>query len=240
VHLLVYENLAVHTRISLLRAVGGLTVGAVLGPFLGFAFGGFSPRLEKAAAPLVGLASQANPVVLFHVVVLFLGIGEISKVTVIAWLTTWPIAFSATAGLRTVDPNLLRVGRAFGLTPLGLFRRIILPWSMPLLFIGLRLAAGYSFIMLIAAEMMGTSSGLGWFVVQSQESYSAPRIFAAAVLTSGLAFVTDSFLSVLEHTVVYWTPRASCSGVHSGNSRRIWNFQRPLIRPSHLSGGSGI
>lgn len=227
-HLLWYESLGEHVRISLLRALGGLGVGALLGPLIGFTLGSVSPWTRRAAEPLLGLASQANPVVLFHVVVLFAGIGEVAKIVVIAWLTTWPIAFGATAGLENVDSELRRVGRAFGLSAWRLFWRIGLPSAAPALFAGVRLAAGYAFVMLVAAEMMGTSSGLGWFVVQSQVNYDASRIFAAAALIGGLAFATDCSLRRLEQWCVYWQPIASAN---SGRSLDAGRANPSLVLP---------
>lgn len=238
-HLLRYESLAEHAQISLLRALGGLGVGVTLGSLIGFALGSESLRIRRAAEPLLGLASQANPVVLFHVVVLFWGIGEVAKIVVIAWLTTWPTAFGAMSGLQVVDPELTRVGRAFGLSAWRLFWRLGLPSAMPALFAGIRLAAGYAFVMLVAAEMMGTSSGLGWFVVQSQENYDASRIFAAATLIGGLAFGTDAILRRLEHICVYWQPIASANGdrsPYSGPVRLALVLPPAPLPPSEIRG----
>jgi NitT/TauT family transport system permease protein len=206
VHLWSLGVLGEHTRLSLGRALGGFGVAVVIGPLLGLALGGWFPRLRQALEPLMEFFSQANPVVLFHVVLLFLGIGESAKVFLIAWLCIWPIAFASIAGVTSVDPELLRAARAFCLSRPALFVRVVVPAALPSIFTALRLAAGQSFIMLIAAEMMGASSGLGWLVVQSQESYHAPRIFAAAALISGLALVTDRILLLLEARLIRWRP----------------------------------
>jgi NitT/TauT family transport system permease protein len=199
-------SLLVHVRLSAFRALGGFLLGAALGTPLGLLLGGWFPRLRDALEPLLELFAQANPVVLFHVVVLFLGIGEPPKLFVIGWLCAWSSAFGAMASVRAVDPELFRLGRAFGLSRLGLFRRVVLPAAAPGLFTGYRLSAGYAYVMLVAAEMMGASSGLGWFVAQAQESYHAPRIFAGAVAICALALATDGVLKRLEARVVDWQP----------------------------------
>lgn len=199
-------DLLLHVRLSVVRALAGFFVAVVIGTPLGLLLGGLFPRLQLASEPLLELAAQANPVVLFHVVMLFLGIGEAPKIFVIAWLCTWSIAFSAISGARNVDPQLLKVGRSFGLGRVSLFRAVVLPAAAPSLFTGIRLAAGYAFVMLVAAEMMGASSGLGWFVVQSQEAYHAPRIFAGATLITVLALATDAVLMRVEARVVSWRP----------------------------------
>lgn len=197
-----------HARLSTGRALGGFLLAVVLGTPLGFLLAGPFPRLRRATVPLLTLCAQANPVVLYHVVMLFFGIGEAAKVFIIAWLCTWTIAFSAMAGVQAVDPQLLKVGRAFALAPAQLFLRVVLPGAAPSLFTGIRLAAGYAFVMLVGAEMMGASSGLGWFVVQSQESYFAPRIFAGAAVITGLALCVDAVLKRVEARLVGWTPSA--------------------------------
>lgn len=199
-----HGSLREHTLLSAARALTGFAVGIVVGPTLGFLLGGWFPRLRIAAGPVLHLFSQANPVVLFHVVILFFGIGETAKVFIIAWLTVWPLAFSAIAGVQNVDTHLFKTARAFGLSRMSLFVRVVLPSAAPSIFTGARLAAGYAFVMLIAAEMMGTSSGLGWFLVQSQESYHVLRIFAAAVVITALALVTDWILAIVERFTVRW------------------------------------
>ena len=201
-----YGDLWHHAVLSTQRALGGLAFAIVIGSLLGFLVGGLFPRTAIVIEPLVQLLSQANPVVLFHVVLLFFGIGETAKVFIIAWLCTWPIMFSAIGGIQQVDPDLIKVARSFGLTGISLFRRVVLPAAAPSLLTGIRLSGGYAFVMLVAAEMMGASSGLGWFVVQSQESYHAARIFSGAVVITGLALLLDSVLKRAEGRLIRWRP----------------------------------
>src|SRR6185369_2085128 len=111
--------------------------------------------------------------------------------------------------IRTVDRTLLKAARSLGLGRWQLFIKVVLPASAPSIFTGLRLAAGYAFIMLIASEMMGASSGLGWLVSQSQESYNAPRIFAGATIITFLAVTTDFLIKLIERKVVVWNDNSS-------------------------------
>lgn len=206
VHLSHHGGLSHHILISLKRALGGLAAGMLIALPLGLALGGWFPRLTRALEPLMELFAQANPVLLFHIIILFLGIGESAKLFIITWLCLWPITFSIINGIRTVDPQILKVGRALGLGRLRLFGQVVMPSAAPHLFTGLRLAAGYAFIMLIAAEMMGAASGLGWLVIQNQESYHAPRIFAGAAIITALGITVDTLLKALERRVVAWQP----------------------------------
>lgn len=190
-------ELSTHTLLSLQRAVLGLIAGLVIGLPLGLLLGGWFPRTQTALEPLMELFAQANPLILFHVIMLFLGIGEAAKTFIIAWLCLWPITFSTITGIRTIDPSVLKMARSLGLGRMRLFVLVTLPAAAPSVFAGLRLSAGYAFIMLIAAEMMGASSGLGWLVIQFQESYTATRIFAAALVITALAIGADSLLKLL-------------------------------------------
>lgn len=194
-------ELLMHTGVSLVRAMTGLLAGTTVGLLLGLLLGGWFPRLQQATEPLMELFSQANPVILAHIIIFFLGIGESAKTFIIAWLCIWPVTFSTIAGIRNVDGSLLKAARSLGLGRWQLFCRVILPSAAPSIFTGLRLSAGYAFLMLVAAEMMGASSGLGWFVVQSQESYHVLRIFAGTTVITLLAVVTDALIGIVQQRV---------------------------------------
>lgn len=190
-------DLQTHALVSLRRALGGFLAAVVLGLPLGLVVGGWFPRIQAALEPLMELFAQANPVVLFHIIILFLGIGEGAKTFIIGWLCLWPVAFSAMNGVRNADPLLLKAARSLGVGRLRLFVSVVIPSAAPSIFDGLRLSAGYAFIMLIAAEMMGASSGLGWLVIQAQESYHVARIFAGATVITALALAVDGILKLI-------------------------------------------
>jgi NitT/TauT family transport system permease protein len=198
-------NFLQHTLISLIRAFSGLCAAVVIGLPLGLILAGWFPRIQQATEPLMELFAQANPVILAHIIIFFLGIGESAKVFIIAWLCVWPITFSTISGIRTCDASLMKAARSLGLGRWQLFHKVVLPSAAPSMFTGFRLAAGYAFIMLIASEMMGASSGLGWFVVQSQESYHVLRIFAGATVITFLAVVTDAVIKLLQDRLTFWS-----------------------------------
>lgn len=202
-------ELLMHARLSLGRAYVGLLAAILIGLPLGLLLGGWFPRIQTATEPLMELFAQANPVILAHIIIFFLGIGETAKTFIIGWLCVWPITFSTISGIRTVDASLLKAARSLGLGRWQLFVRVILPSAAPSIFTGLRLAAGYAFIMLVASEMMGGSNGLGWLIVQSQENYHITRIFAGATVLTALAVTTDWLLKVFERRIVVWDAEVS-------------------------------
>ena len=196
-------ELGLHTLVSLQRALSGLLAAVLIGIPLGLLLGGWFPRVQTATEPLLELFAQANPVILAHIIIFFLGIGQTAKIFIIGWLCLWPITFSTIAGVRNVDPMLLKAARSLGLGRFRLFLAVVLPSAAGSIFTGLRLAAGYAYIMLIASEMMGASSGLGFLVVQSQESYNVTRIFAGAAVITFLAVVTDQILKFVERRLTF-------------------------------------
>lgn len=191
-------ELIMHTRLSLVRAIEGYSASVLIGLPLGLLLGGWFRYLKTALEPLMDIFSQTNPLILFHIIMFFFGIGELTKVIIITWLCVWPITFSTIAGIQNVDPVILKAARSFGLGRLALFRKVIIPAASPSIFTGMRLSAGYSFFMIIAAEMMGASSGLGWLVVTSQESYQINRIFAGAMVITVLGLISDSMMKYIQ------------------------------------------
>jgi NitT/TauT family transport system permease protein len=202
--LMVSGHLVQDILISLMRAITGFLVAAIVAIPLGFLLGGWFKNTQSALEPLFEMAAQANPFILFHVIILFLGIGEATKITIIAWICIWPILFNTASGVRNVDAVLLKSALSFGLGKWVVFYKIVLPAAAPAIFTGLRLSAGYSFFLLIVAEMMGSNSGLGWFVLYSQENYNIQWIFSGAMLIGGLGLSIDLLVQYIEKKVIIW------------------------------------
>lgn len=197
-------ELLLHARLSLGRALSGFVAAVAIGLPLGLVLGGWFPRIQTATEPLLELFAQANPVILAHIIIFFLGIGEAAKSFIIGWLCLWPIVFSTISGIRCSDASVLKAARSLGLGRRQLFVKVVLPSAAPSICTGLRLASGYAFIMLVASEMMGGSNGIGWLIVQSQESYHVTRIFAGAAVLTALAVAADLLLKLAEKRLVVW------------------------------------
>jgi NitT/TauT family transport system permease protein len=183
-----------HLKVSLLRALSGFVIATLLGVPLGLLLGTWFKKLNAYLDFPLEILSQLNPFILFHILILFLGIGESPKITIVAWTCLWPVTFSAINGAKSVSPLLLKAGRAFGLNRFGILIKIVVPQALPLIFAGIRLSLGYSLFMLIAAEMMGASSGLGFLTLVSQENFQLNRMYAAVVMIACLGIVLDYLL----------------------------------------------
>lgn len=195
-------DLVIHVWTSLTRAVLAFIIAAIISIPLGFLLAGLNRNLQIAVEPVIDVFSQVNPFVLFHLAILVLGIGEPTKIISIAWMCAWPIVFSTASGVKNVDNILIKSARSLGVNDFQLAIKVLLPSALPSIFTGLKLSAGYSVFMLIAAEMMGASSGLGWLIINNQENYSITTIFAAVTVITFLALIINILMEKLEKMLV--------------------------------------
>lgn len=203
----------INFRISIFRAMSGFIIASLIGIPLGLLLGGWFKKTKLALDMLLEVCSQINPFLMFHVVVLFLGIGEFSKISILVWTCLWPIIFSTINGIDNVNPQLLKMGRTFGMGRFLMFFKIVLPATAPGIFNGLRLAAGYSLLMLTAAEMMGSKSGLGYLIINSQENFRITEMYASVLIIAFVALIIDYIMEVIEKKFVVFDDE----GIMNGN-----------------------
>jgi len=207
VKLVLKGELPAHVLVSLQRTLLGLAAATAVGIPLGFVLGGWFPRAARFLDPLLNLLGQINAFSLFPLFVLFFGIGEIAKFCIIFWSCLWPILFTTISGVQGVDPTYVKLARSMGSNGATIFARVLFPGALPSIFTGLRLGATFAFLMLIAAEMIGASTGLGWLVHNSSVNYLIPRLFLAAVTIALLGMTLNHTLVLLERKLVRWRVR---------------------------------
>ncbi len=206
--LLADGTLLLHIKASLLRAVLGFVLAAVIGIPLGFFLGGWFRLFERIVTPVLRLLAEVNPFSLFPVFILLFGIGEISKVSMIFWVCLWPILLNTITGVKSVDELLVKSARSMGVKAADMFFKVVLPAASPGIFHGLKTSCNTAFFMLIAAEMIGASSGLGWLVFNAQNNYQIPKLFATTVTISILGLSLNYLFSELERRVIIWKENA--------------------------------
>ncbi|MBC2580709.1 ABC transporter permease [Clostridium sp. DJ247] len=197
-------ELFTHVKASLSRAMEGFALAAVIGIPLGFLLGGWFKVLEELIDPLLQVLAQVNPFSLLPIFILFFGIGEVAKVAIIFWVSVWPILFSTINGVKSIDPLLVKAARAMSTPKLFLFWKVVLPGSASMIFSGIRSSVGSSFLMLVAAEMIGASAGLGWLVLNAQNNYQISRLFAAAFTIAVLGIALTKIINFIERRVITW------------------------------------
>jgi NitT/TauT family transport system permease protein len=194
--------------ISLQRAGLGFLLAAAVGITVGFLLGGAFSLLEKMLLPLLKLLEKINPFALFPVFILLLGIGEVSKVSMIYWVSQWPVIFNTILGIRGIDPLLIKTGRSMGASGATIFFKIILPAAVPSIFNGLKLGAQVAFIMVIFAEMLGASSGMGWLTINAQETYKMTQLFGATMCIAIIGLIINKIFRLIERRVLVWRETA--------------------------------
>lgn len=193
-----------HSEVSLFRALSGFLAAVALGVPLGFLLGGWFKLFERVLNPVLSMLNAVNPFSLFPVFIVLFGIGEVSKIAIIFWVCIWPVLLNTITGVKNVDTLLLKSARSMGVKGLELFYKVVLPAASANIFHGMRTSCATAFFILIAAEMIGASSGLGWMVFNSQVNYQIPKLFATTVTISALGLSLNYLFVRLERRLVTW------------------------------------
>jgi putative hydroxymethylpyrimidine transport system permease protein len=160
--------------------------------------------LRRALLPLLVLSQTVPTVLLAPILAILLGYGIEPKVVVVAIVCFFPIVVNAVDGLRSADPELVRMMRTIHGDRLAIFRRVELPGALPGIFSGARVAATYAAVGAVFAEWAGSSSGLGFVILQAQPALETARIFAAVLVLSALALALYALVSLAERALVPW------------------------------------
>lgn len=185
------------------RALAGFVIAIAIGVPLGLLIGWYR-TLEEILNPLLEIFRNTAPLAILPVFVLILGMGETSKICMVIYSCVWPVILNTISGVRNVDPLLLRSARAMGLTPLKLFRKVVLPASVPTVFTGIRVAGAYAILVLIAAEMVGAKEGLGYLVNYSQFTFEIPKMYAGIITLALLGLGFNQVLVWVERYLTAW------------------------------------
>ena len=192
-----------HLAASLQRSLWGLLLASFFGVVLGLLIGS-SKRLAAIVDPVLQLFRQTSAFALFPVFILFLGIGELSKVAIIFWASFWPVLLSTVSGVKQVDRLLVNSALSMGASQRFIFFKVVLPASLPSIFTGVRLAGAYCITALVAAEMIGAHSGLGFLTLNSQETFQIPTMYAGILLLAVLGLLLNYLLALLERRLLRW------------------------------------
>ena len=181
----------------LLAVAGAVAIAVVLH---------FSASLRRALLPILGLSQTVPPVLLAPILAILLGYGIAPKLVVVAIVCFFPVVVNAVDGLRSADPELVRMMRTLHGGRLAIFRRVELPGALPAIFSGARVAATYAAVGAVFGEWAGSSAGLGFVILQAQPALETARIFAAVLVLSMLALALYGLVTVAERFLVPWQP----------------------------------
>lgn len=192
-----------HTLTTVTRVLAGYIGALVLAVPLGVVIGSF-PILDKLTAPLVVFCRSVATLSLLPLVIVWFGAGELTKVFLIGYGCFWVMLSNVIAGVRYVDPVLVRAARTFGLNGAELFRRVILPAALPRIFAGARMALGVGFMVIVGAEMIGTIEGLGALIMEARTFYRSEITIIGMLIIGIIGFAISAGLTGLERLLLPW------------------------------------
>jgi NitT/TauT family transport system permease protein len=196
-------QLHVHLLTILERQPWGFAVGALAGISVGEAVGYFS-QADAVVQPIIAATFPIPKIALLPLLILWLGIGEASKVAVVALGVFFPMAINTYSGVRQADPLLIRAAVSFGAGRWSVIRKVILPSALPMVFAGLRLGAGIALLLLVAAEQIAADAGIGFLILQSGNLMETTKLMVGIVVLSLLGVLSHWALGGLERAVIRW------------------------------------
>ena len=196
-------GIGVSLAASLYRILAGFSIGSLIGLAVGLVTG-TSALMDKIGTPIVNAIYPIPKIALLPLFILWLGIGELSKVTIIALGVFFPVAMNTYSGVKNVDTLLLKVAASFNASWWMTMKSVVLPNALPMIFAGLRLAAGTSLLLLVAAEMIAAQVGIGALILHYGDLMITDRLMAGVIVLSLLGIVFNLILQFLERKAIPW------------------------------------
>lgn len=197
-----------HVGASLARSLPGFVLGSLAGTALGL-LAGVARGLDQLLSPVVFLTYPVPKIVFLPIVMLWLGIGDPSKIAVIALACFYPCFINAYYGARGTSTIMVWSGLNMGASRSQVFRKVVIPSALPLVFAGLRVSLALSFILLFSTEMINARSGLGFLIRQSESSLRFDLMYVAIVTVAALGYAGDQALVLLRRRVLVWQERGT-------------------------------
>jgi sulfonate transport system permease protein len=192
-----------HLQISVSRAAVGFLLGGSLGLAFGIATGLFR-RFEESVDPTVQMLRMIPHLAITPLFILWFGFGEFSKILLIAKGAFFPLYVNAFLGVRNADSKLFDVARILEFSRWKQITRLVIPSALPNLLLGLRLSLGVSWLGLVVAELMGSSEGIGYLIMDARQFSQTAVVFVGIIIFAVVGKGTDSIVRYLERTLLKW------------------------------------
>jgi sulfonate transport system permease protein len=193
---------------SIARVAAGFGIALIAALILGAYVGG-SRRGEALIDPTLQAIRAVPSLAWVPLILLWLGIGEVAKVTLVAIGAFFPIYVSLVSGIRGVDRKLIEVGRSFGLSQTALIARVLVPATVPGFLVGARIGLTQAWLFLVAAELLAASSGLGFLLTDGQQTSRTDEILVAILLFALCGKLSESAMRAAERRLVGWADTIS-------------------------------
>lgn len=201
--LLLDGTLWVEIKASLVRIFLGYTIGCIVGISVGILFG-ISKLSDRIGMPIVNILYPIPKIAILPLIMLWLGIGEVSKVTVIAIGVFFPIVYNTYMGVSQTNRLLINVAMTYGANRWDLIRKVILPSSFPMVLSGMRISAGTSLLLLVSAEMVAAQHGIGAFVLLNADLLDIPKVLVGVAILCIIGLMFNYVLAWLERKLIPW------------------------------------
>lgn len=189
-----------HIQISLFRFFSGYLLAVVVAIVLGLIVGRI-PVIWSVLDPIVQVLRPVSPIAWSPFIVLWFGIGNMPAIVIIFIAAFFPVLLSTVSAVKKVDKTYLRIASNFEMSPIETLRKIVLPASFPMIANGLHMALGSAWIFLVAGEMVGAQSGLGFLIVDARNSLSLDLVMACIVVIGVLGLILDKGIHYFESYV---------------------------------------
>ncbi|WP_430215181.1 ABC transporter permease [Niallia taxi] len=196
-------NLLYHFQVSFLRAIGGFLIGGTLGLLAGLAVG-FSNKMEHTLDPTMQMLRTIPTLAVIPLFILWFGFGEVSKILLIAKGAFFPLYVNAFLGIRSVDGKMFEVAKVLQYSKWKQITNLIIPSALPNILLGLRLALGAAWLALVAAELMGSSEGIGYLITDARQFSQTTVVFVGIIIFAVFGKVSDSFVRLFERRLLKW------------------------------------
>lgn len=196
-------QLSINTWATLHRLFIGFFVGGLPGLVLGILMGVYRP-LRLIAEPLVAATYPIPKSAILPLILLIFGLGETSKIVMVAIGAFYPIVINTAAGVREIGGIYFDVGKNFNAGRWDTFRTIALPGALPFIMTGAKLGAGLALILIAIAEMMGTTTGLGYMIWSAWETFDVQQMYVGLFVIALIGFLITIFFNELERRVIPW------------------------------------
>jgi ABC-type nitrate/sulfonate/bicarbonate transport system permease component len=192
--------------VSMKRAAGGYLLAAIVFIPLGVLMGLFD-RIHRALEVIIEMLRPIPPPVVIPVAMLFFGLGDEMKIFVIFFSCAWPILLNTLDGVRGVDRVLLNTARTFGLSHGKIIRQVILPAASPQIATGLRVSLPITLILVVISEMVGSTDGIGYFVLDSQRRFRVNQMYAGMLSLAVLGYLLNQLFNLFHRLLLPWHER---------------------------------
>ncbi|NJN93887.1 MAG: ABC transporter permease [Anaerolineales bacterium] len=186
-----------HLQDSLRRVLVGLILAASLGIPIGLIIGYY--RLAEAASGIVfQFLRMTSPLAWMPITIIIFGVGDRPIYFLIAIAAVWPFIINTAHGVSKVNPIWIKVARNLGASESQVLRKVVIPAIIPDILTGLRLAIGLAWVMLVPDEMLGVSSGLGYFILDTRDRFRYDQLMAAVLMVGLIGYLLDTLVRTVQ------------------------------------------